>query len=657
MSGNARAFLRSALAVPAECGGEWKVVGEGGVDSIQWVCKCGAMRPKGCGKKTKKSVEGSGKSSRGEVTGFWLDEAAEIDVAALDALGKKLGKSIRYGGGAGGGKKALVDITKALQESARDIYCPWCKSWHPQPMDRAHKRALQCSAPDGDLRLVSERELAVALKAADCCGSWMYSKADPYVNPTWECACGKKHPADCQRLNDYLAAQKTGEGQMPDTETDVGGGVPDRSNVTVGNERPSSLGDSGSSPSISSEQIARDILERMGVEKAQEFTDGNLVGITSLLDENKELSDTLMAVIAVAEKRGWREQADQLAAYVEERFTLGEQGTVKIASLTDEVESFVKFVRVLGEECVIAGLPAGDRDVILANIRALLSVSGWGKTVEPRYFTENVSDESLGEIEQEECWDNEQNGTTARFRRLFNEIDRWRRNATANYPDALRWRNLHANVPMDKISAAVHADATPEPNAVAVASINTVMEEIRFKSLNTTRCWKCKADYPMKDAKCSQCGASNANVDLDAAQADGFAPQIKWVGAQINDKDGKPICRVEIHDPPRPGDILITPEDGSVTLKLPACCYCDQEIRNDQPFLWLPSGTRAAHKDCSDKVKAEKHECYLKHMGVPEQPCWGKVTKAWNETGDDATSYWHCEGHYIDFGYIPEKKP
>jgi hypothetical protein len=53
-------------------------------------------------------------------------------------------------------------------------------------------------------------------------------------------------------------------------------------------------------------------------------------------------------------------------------------GLATIASIFDpaamvEEESAVEFIRVVGEELVMAGYPAGDRDVILQNLRQALS--------------------------------------------------------------------------------------------------------------------------------------------------------------------------------------------------------------------------------------------------------------------------------------------
>lgn len=40
------------------------------------------------------------------------------------------------------------------------------------------------------------------------------------------------------------------------------------------------------------------------------------------------------------------------------------------------------------------------------------------------------------------------------------------------------------------------------------------------KDCESTLCWYCSGEYPIADAKCTRCGAVNANVDLEGAYQD-----------------------------------------------------------------------------------------------------------------------------------------
>lgn len=40
-----------------------------------------------------------------------------------------------------------------------------------------------------------------------------------------------------------------------------------------------------------------------------------------------------------------------------------------------------------------------------------------------------------------------------------------------------------------------------------------------------TLCWSCSAAYPITEAKCSRCGALNANIDPDGAYEEHLANQ------------------------------------------------------------------------------------------------------------------------------------
>ena len=40
--------------------------------------------------------------------------------------------------------------------------------------------------------------------------------------------------------------------------------------------------------------------------------------------------------------------------------------------------------------------------------------------------------------------------------------------------------------------------------------------------MNTTICWRCNHIYPITAEKCPECGAANANVDPDKAQAEAW---------------------------------------------------------------------------------------------------------------------------------------
>jgi len=78
--------------------------------------------------------------------------------------------------------------------------------------------------------------------------------------------------------------------------------------------------------------------------------------------------------------REWRERGDLLDTAEEaEKWLSGDSADdvseadgIDTDELARERDEAVKFIRVLGEELVLAGFPAGDRAVILSNLRELI---------------------------------------------------------------------------------------------------------------------------------------------------------------------------------------------------------------------------------------------------------------------------------------------
>jgi regulator of protease activity HflC (stomatin/prohibitin superfamily) len=58
-----------------------------------------------------------------------------------------------------------------------------------------------------------------------------------------------------------------------------------------------------------------------------------------------------------------------------------------LAQADNDLADAVAWIRVVGEECVLAGMPGGDRTVILANIRRVLqALPRAGTTPEPNPY-------------------------------------------------------------------------------------------------------------------------------------------------------------------------------------------------------------------------------------------------------------------------------